>query len=189
MPELSCSGQTPTRSWDPGGKEGGEKGWWRRVFWRKKEAVENLWSVFSTSLKWNEITPPNYLKPVPLLGLDLLKHNRNFSLKGEHKYLSILDTLVSNKIPLSGWNTGFHSCRKHRYKLSHKQPFWLRLLVLIWRHRNVRLPPALWYPIQGGKSADLSGCGKFLFLSPPSFPFLRSHPESSSWKYVSGIVL
>lgn len=85
--------------WDPGWKGG----------WR--ERVE----VF-VPFPWNEkkklLPPPHsYLESVPLLNFDLLKHNKNFSLKGEHKYLYIWDDLAYNEIPLSSWNTiVFHSC-------------------------------------------------------------------------------
>lgn len=55
VPELSHSDQPPAglELRPVKGKEGGEKGWWWWVFWREKEALENLWSVFSTS--WNEM--------------------------------------------------------------------------------------------------------------------------------------
>lgn len=42
-----------------------------------------------------------YLESVPLLNFDLLKHNKNFSLKGEHKYLYTWDDLAYNEIHLS----------------------------------------------------------------------------------------
>lgn len=77
----------------------------------KKGGHGDKWRVFSISLKWNKTTPTQtYLEQVPLLSFDLLKHNKNVSLKGEHKYLNILDALAY-KIPLSSWNTiVFHSC-------------------------------------------------------------------------------
>lgn len=43
--------------------------------------------------------PPDYMEPVLFLGFDLLKHNKKFSLKGEHKYLYILDALACKKTP------------------------------------------------------------------------------------------
>lgn len=62
---------------------------------------------------WSEIKlppPQTYLEPVLLLSFDLLKHNKNVSLKGDHKYLYVLDALAY-KIPLSSWNPiVFHSC-------------------------------------------------------------------------------
>ena len=68
----------------------------------RKRGHGELVEGFLHSLKWNEISvslPPNYLEPVLFLGFDLLKHNKKFSLKGEHKYLYILDALAYKKIP------------------------------------------------------------------------------------------
>lgn len=45
----------------------------------------------------NKITAPSthtYLESVPLLNFDLLKHNKKFSLKGEHEYLYTWDDLA-----------------------------------------------------------------------------------------------
>lgn len=87
-----------------GGGDGhyGEKGPWR------------FRGVF-LPYPWNEIKiifpHTTYLKPEPLLNFDLLKHNKNFSLKGGHKYLHTCNALAYNKSPLSSWNTiVFHTC-------------------------------------------------------------------------------